>query len=204
MEGNLEAGSGKKKPCSICLFGFTKQSYTSKKKIKNKKRSVGMNRKASICCLFSFSASCLQLDAGRNRAEQQADRQTADPCTCATPSAQLCASKASRGFSIPSPVWVGACFGDGGGPFCPSESIASSPRRRHRRHHHLSVFSFFISLLLFVCLFVCSPCLSPPCPFVSSSRLGASSSTPPPSRGTAAGLAPPAAGISPSVQKKIK
>lgn len=106
-----------------------------------------MNRKASICCLFSGSASCFQLDAARNRAEQQGDSRTADPRMCATPSALLCAPKASRGFSIPSPVWVGACFGDGGGPFCPSESIPSSspPPLRLLIFHQPA----------FVCLFVC-------------------------------------------------
>lgn len=59
-------------------------------------------------------------------------------------------------------------------------------------------FNQFLTSDLYVHLRVSLPSLSPLCPSVSSSCLGASSSTPPLFQGTVAGPAPAAAGICPS------
>lgn len=55
----------------------------------------------------------------------------------------------------------------------------------------------FVTVPLPMCVCLCLPSLSPPYPSASSSCLGASSSTPPLFRGTAAGRAPAAHGTCP-------
>lgn len=106
-------------------------------------------------------------------------------------------------FSIHLSVWVCACSG----PFVPQNRNRFLPPCRRCTSFFFVTPSSFLAPQCFhqfltsgrcVCLCVCLPSVSPLCPSVSSSCLGASLSTPPLSRGMAAGHAPAAAGTCPS------